>query len=201
MRKILALLAAAALMAFAAPAFAANPFMDVPMNHWAYDAIGQLAASGIVNGYPGRRFEPSSPISRVENTVMVVRAAGLAEQAQARMNVVLGFDDSGDVPRWAVGYVAVATSGAADGQGRLFAVGFGENRFQPAQTLSRGEAASVLERLLDRDTPVEVLASGRIARGHQVSLNGLALAPGESGRFRRGLLVAPGAPTLSISAE
>ncbi|KUL01417.1 MAG: S-layer domain-containing protein, partial [Synergistales bacterium 54_9] len=48
MKKFVALVAVAALVAFAAPAFAANPFMDVPMNHWAYDAVSQLAARGIV---------------------------------------------------------------------------------------------------------------------------------------------------------
>ncbi len=35
MRKFMAVLAVVALVAFAAPAFAANPFADVPMNHWA----------------------------------------------------------------------------------------------------------------------------------------------------------------------
>ena len=45
MKKLAVLAAVVVLAAFAAPAFSAtNPFMDVPMNHWAYDAIGQLAA-------------------------------------------------------------------------------------------------------------------------------------------------------------
>ena len=30
---------------------AANPFSDVPMEHWAYDAVAQLADDGIVEGY------------------------------------------------------------------------------------------------------------------------------------------------------
>ena len=53
-------------LAFAAPAIAANPFMDVPMNHWAYDAIGQLAASGVVNGYPDATFKGNQPMTRYE---------------------------------------------------------------------------------------------------------------------------------------
>ena len=53
MKKFAAVVAVAVLFAFAAPVFAAtNPFMDVPMGHWAYDAIGQLAAHGILSGYP-----------------------------------------------------------------------------------------------------------------------------------------------------
>ena len=30
---------------------AANPFADVPADHWAYDAVAQLVQDGIVNGY------------------------------------------------------------------------------------------------------------------------------------------------------
>ncbi|WP_419573582.1 S-layer homology domain-containing protein, partial [Pyramidobacter piscolens] len=52
MKKMLAVVAAASLAAVAAPAFAANPFSDVPMNHWAYDAVEQLSAKGILEGYP-----------------------------------------------------------------------------------------------------------------------------------------------------
>lgn len=44
LKKMLAVVAAASLVAVAAPAFAANPFSDVPMNHWAYDAVEQLSA-------------------------------------------------------------------------------------------------------------------------------------------------------------
>ncbi|MFC2338172.1 MAG: S-layer homology domain-containing protein, partial [Negativicutes bacterium] len=30
---------------------AANPFEDVPADHWAYDAVAQLAADGVIEGY------------------------------------------------------------------------------------------------------------------------------------------------------
>ncbi|WP_405738730.1 S-layer homology domain-containing protein, partial [Anaerovibrio slackiae] len=29
---------------------AANPFADVPADHWAYDAVAQLVQDGVVNG-------------------------------------------------------------------------------------------------------------------------------------------------------
>ena len=56
MKRFGALVAVLALVAFAAPAFAANLFMDVPMNHWAYDAVSQLASRGVVSGYPDGAF-------------------------------------------------------------------------------------------------------------------------------------------------
>ncbi|MBQ9595236.1 MAG: S-layer homology domain-containing protein, partial [Synergistaceae bacterium] len=58
MRKIALLLAIVSVAVLAAPALSAtNPFMDVPMNHWAYDAIGQLAAHGILSGYPDGTYK------------------------------------------------------------------------------------------------------------------------------------------------
>ncbi len=30
---------------------AANPFSDVPADHWAYDAVAQLADDGVIEGY------------------------------------------------------------------------------------------------------------------------------------------------------
>ena len=32
---------------------ATNPFSDVPADHWAYDAVAQLASDGIIDGYGG----------------------------------------------------------------------------------------------------------------------------------------------------
>jgi hypothetical protein len=83
MRKVMAVLAVVALVAFAAPALAANPFMDVPMNHWAYDAIGQLAASGIVNGYPDGTFKGNQPMTRYEMATLVARALAVVDMNKA----------------------------------------------------------------------------------------------------------------------
>lgn len=71
MKKMLAVVAAASLMA--APAFAANPFSDVPMNHWAYDAVEQLSAKGILEGYPNGTFKGNRAMTRYEIATMVAR--------------------------------------------------------------------------------------------------------------------------------
>ncbi len=70
---MLAVVAAASLVAVAAPAFAANPFSDVPMNHWAYDAVEQLAAKGILEGYPNGTFKGNRAMTRYEIAQMVAR--------------------------------------------------------------------------------------------------------------------------------
>ncbi|EFQ23342.1 S-layer domain protein [Aminomonas paucivorans DSM 12260] len=74
MKKTFVILAVAALVAFAAPAFAANPFMDVPMNHWAYDAVSQLASHGVISGYPDGSYKGAQPATRYEMASIVARA-------------------------------------------------------------------------------------------------------------------------------
>ena len=75
MKKFLAVIAALALAAAAAPAMAAsNPFMDVPQGHWAYDAVGLLASRGIVSGYPDGSFKGAQPATRYEMASIVARA-------------------------------------------------------------------------------------------------------------------------------
>jgi len=83
MKKLFALIAVAALVAFAAPAFAANPFADVPMNHWAYDAVAQLAANGIVVGYPDGAYKGPQPATRYELAAVVARALANVDMNKA----------------------------------------------------------------------------------------------------------------------
>ncbi len=84
MKKIFALVAVVALVAFAAPAFAnVNPFMDVPMNHWAYDAIGQLAARGVLSGYPDGTYKGNQPMTRYEAASAVARALAVVDMTKA----------------------------------------------------------------------------------------------------------------------
>lgn len=83
MKKFLAVLAVAALVAFAAPAFAANPFMDVPAGHWAYDAVAQLAADGVVSGYPDGAFKGAQPATRYEVASVVARALATIDMDKA----------------------------------------------------------------------------------------------------------------------
>jgi hypothetical protein len=83
MKKFFALLAVAVLVAFAVPAFAANPFVDVPMNHWAYDALSQLAAKGIIQGYPDGSFKGNQPMTRYEMATAVARALAVLDMDRA----------------------------------------------------------------------------------------------------------------------
>jgi hypothetical protein len=83
MKKFLAILAVVAMVAFAAPAFAANPFADVPAGHWAYDAVAQLAADGLISGYPDGAFKGARQATRYEVAAMVARAVARGDELHA----------------------------------------------------------------------------------------------------------------------
>jgi len=49
-------------------------FPDIPENHWAYEAIKQLAGNGIVEGYPDGSFKGDRLMTRYEFAMIVYRA-------------------------------------------------------------------------------------------------------------------------------
>ncbi|MCD6363886.1 MAG: S-layer homology domain-containing protein [Synergistetes bacterium] len=83
MRRYAVIAALVAVLALAVPALATNPFVDVPLNHWAYDAVAKLAADGIVQGYPDGTFQGSKPITRYEFAVAVARALAKIDKEKA----------------------------------------------------------------------------------------------------------------------
>ena len=84
MKKFAVLVAALALAAFSAPVWAmTNPFMDVPMNHWAYDAIGQLAAHGILAGYPDGTYKGQQQTTRYELASSLARSLAVVDMTKA----------------------------------------------------------------------------------------------------------------------
>ncbi|WP_432648290.1 S-layer homology domain-containing protein [Mitsuokella sp.] len=57
---------------------AANPFSDVPADHWAYDAVAQLAKDGVIEGYGDTTFQGNKNITRYEMAQMVAKAMAKA---------------------------------------------------------------------------------------------------------------------------
>lgn len=52
----------------------AAPFLDTPTNHWAYEAVQDLAKRGIVIGYPDGTYGGKRPMTRYEFAVAISRA-------------------------------------------------------------------------------------------------------------------------------
>ena len=88
MKKHLAVLAATAVLGVTS-AFAANPFADVTPQDWAYQAVAQLAAQGVVNGYPDGTFQGQHNITRFEMAQMVAKAMARQERTDAEQNAII----------------------------------------------------------------------------------------------------------------
>ena len=74
-KTLVSALTTALVVGAASTTFAAqNPFTDVPADHWAYDAVAQLAKDGVVTGYGDGTYKGDKQITRYEMAVMVARA-------------------------------------------------------------------------------------------------------------------------------
>ena len=65
-------------LAFALPVLA-NPFVDVPLNHWAYDSVQSLAAKGVIVGYPDGTFGGAKSLTRYEFAEATAKALAYVE--------------------------------------------------------------------------------------------------------------------------
>ena len=74
-KTLVSALATALVVGAASTTFAAaNPFSDVPRDHWAYDAVTQLASDGVIEGYGDGTFRGDRNITRYEMAQMVAKA-------------------------------------------------------------------------------------------------------------------------------
>ncbi|MGC8972340.1 MAG: S-layer homology domain-containing protein, partial [bacterium] len=72
MKRLILLLTVVLALAFSAPVMSA-PFSDVPSTHWAYDAVNELAAKGLILGYPDGTFRGNNPLTRYELAMILSR--------------------------------------------------------------------------------------------------------------------------------
>ena len=116
------------------PASPQPGFADT-QQHWAGDAIGQLAARKLMQGYPDGTFKPNQPITRAEFAAVLLR---LLDLPQAEVESAFG-----DVPpdAWYAGYVsALHQSG--------YVQGYDDGTFRPNSELTREEAFVLIWRVL-----------------------------------------------------
>ncbi len=81
MRSVVGLGAALLMLTLVGPALA-QPFEDTPTNHWAYDAIMNLAAKGLIEGYPNGTFKGDRAMTRYEMAMVVARLLARIESIQ-----------------------------------------------------------------------------------------------------------------------
>ncbi|MBS9388498.1 MAG: DUF1565 domain-containing protein [Dolichospermum sp. WA123] len=82
-------------------------FNDVKSNYWAYSAIQTASSSPFLSGYPDLTFKPEQQIPRVQALVALANGLGLTANGQTVINF---YTDASQIPSYAVGPVAAATS-------------------------------------------------------------------------------------------
>lgn len=93
-KTLLPALTTAFLMGTSSPAFAAaNPFSDVPADHWAYEAVAQLAAEGVIDGYGDGTYRGEQEITRYEMAQMVAKAMAKGKNSPALDKLAAEFAD------------------------------------------------------------------------------------------------------------
>lgn len=115
--------------------YTVNDFNDIPSNAWYNNAISTLYNAGIVHGYEDGSFRPDAPITRAEFCAMIGRY----------YSMLLGQDVSySDIHgHWAEDIIrSVSEYG--------FVEGYEDGTFRPQDELRRCEAATIMNRVLDR---------------------------------------------------
>ena len=84
-----AALSATLLTSSALASAAANPFSDVPADHWAYDAVAQLADDGVIEGYGDGTYRGQNEITRYEMAQMVAKAMAKEDQVNAQQKAMI----------------------------------------------------------------------------------------------------------------
>lgn len=170
---ILQRIAAAEAEAGAASESGAEAYPDVASTHWAAGAIAQVRALGLMVGDANGRFRPEETVTRAELAVIAAKWSE-ADTAAAPPH---GYDDAG-------GHWAEAAIGWAKQAGLL--VGDPSGAFRPNDGLTRAEAVTALNRLLQRPSPTV-----SVSRWPDVPAHHWALADIESAS---GAVRAPGGP-------
>lgn len=119
---------------------------------WGRAAILSALRDGFLV-FDGASISPMKPLNRLEAAMMMVKAAGLDAEAQARKGADLTFKDEAKIPERLRGYIALAVENG-------FVNGYEDGSFRPEQVLSRAEWAALLDRL-DRKSGPAVTADGK----------------------------------------
>lgn len=122
----------------AAPA----PFKDAAsFPAWSADAIAQIKALGLIQGYEDGTFRPNREITRAELLTLLARAADLKAAAASKTS----FADDSLIPMWAKPAVQAAAE-----HGLL--TGRDGNKFDPNAVATRAETAALVLRFLSELT-------------------------------------------------
>lgn len=127
----------------------ANPYYDVLPEDWFNNAVSTLTNAGILNGYPDGNFAPNGNITRAEFAAMAVRFF-TDEEEDVKGD---SFPDIAD--HWANYEINLAYA-------KDIIEGYPDGTFKPDQEITRAEAVTIVNRVLERYPHKEYLLEDMI---------------------------------------
>lgn len=125
-----------------------NDYTDVATDSWYNNAISTLSNMGIINGYDDGSFQPNASITRAEFTAIATRFFDYTAEYDGAFNDVA----SGS---WYADYVQTAVDmGLVDG--------YPDGGFHPNSYITRAEAVTIVNRVLNRVPHEDYLLSTRV---------------------------------------
>jgi len=113
-------------------------YTDVPAAEWYYDYIGIAQEIGYISGYPGGQFGPNDYITREQAASILARIQYLDSSAAG----VDKFSDKSSISSWAAEAVGAASEAG-------FISGYNDGSFRPSKNLTRAEAVTMLENVMN----------------------------------------------------
>ena len=122
-----------------------NSFRDVPTDMWCNKAVSSMAAGGYITGYSDGTFGGSKTITRAEFVAIASRF----------MDAQAGDVSFSDVPinYWVRQYIATAVSYG-------WINGYSDGTFKPDRPITRGEAITIINRMLNRGVEAKSVVKG-----------------------------------------
>lgn len=117
-----------------------NDFSDVSRSDWFNNPVSTMAELGIVKGYPDGTFRPNEPITRAEFAAIAARFDESSRYGETRFTDVAG--------HWAIREIAKAYNNG-------WIKGYPDNTFRPNRNITRAEAMTLINRVLNRAPETE----------------------------------------------
>ena len=115
-----------------------NDYSDVDKENWFNNAVSTLSNGSIVTGYPDGTFKPNHPITRAEFATIAARFdKSEPDVSDSRLTDIKN--------HWAEEYIKKA-------EALGYIEGYEDHSFKPNQDITRAEAMTLINRVLDRDT-------------------------------------------------
>lgn len=124
-----------------AVAFGAETFGDLPVAHWAHQAVGALAARDIVKGRTDGSFDPAAAVTRAEFLVLLMRTLEQhTDEGGGIVGEALSFMDVSSSAYYARSLRAASKAGIVKGDG--------SGNFRPNALIARQEMSAMVYRAL-----------------------------------------------------